>query len=82
MRYTSPSFEEVALTAAPYRGYGEGCEDVNVGRRCDQGYKVAGLGGPIGRDRGGVCYIEREDMLARRRLQSSSNRGQVIADKM
>jgi hypothetical protein len=35
----SPSFEDIALTAAPYRGKGGGCEVVYVIRRCDQGYK-------------------------------------------
>lgn len=34
----SPSFEDIALTAAPYRGKGGGCEVVYVIRRCDHGY--------------------------------------------
>lgn len=37
----SPSLEEMELTAAPYLGKGLGIEEVNVRRRCDQGYNEA-----------------------------------------
>ncbi len=41
MRYTSPSFEDTELTAAPYRGKGLGTDVVKVRWRCDHGYKDA-----------------------------------------